>query len=393
LHPTSKPFSTAMSTPPTIDFESLLSPISEEAPSGVSLKEDPAQAPTYYTVKDAREAARAAERALAQAAFADDEDEAQLGFLEKPDWRTVVELAESALRDKSKDLWIASWLLEGLVRLHGFAGLRDGFRLCREISEKFWDGIHPQPDEDGFATTVAQLSGLNGDGGEGALLAPIGAILITQGNSIDPLSGQDYGAAEAIAAIVDPETRAKRVAQGAPTLEMFETVARETSAEFFAELREEIVAAQEEFERLTEVLEEKCGNDESGYSSAPPSSNIKNLLIESLRRVRLLAGDEEGSEESEESQDEGSEGAAEGASGSAGGGSIATREEAFRTLMKIADFFRRTEPHSPISYALEQAVRWGRMPLPELLRDLLPDASSRRELFKLTGLPIESEDD
>ncbi len=67
-----------MSTEPTIDFESLLSPISEEAPCGVALKDDPAESHLYYAVKDAREAARTAERAMAQAAFADEEEEAHL---------------------------------------------------------------------------------------------------------------------------------------------------------------------------------------------------------------------------------------------------------------------------------------------------------------------------
>jgi len=375
-----------MATSPTIDFDALLRPISEEAPCGVALKDDPAEAQLYYAVKDAREAARTAERAAAQAAFADDE-ESHEAPPERPDWRTVIELAESALGEKSKDLWIASWLLEGLVRLHGFPGLRDGFRLCRELCETFWDGLHPIPDEDGITTTVAQLSGLNGEGGEGALIGPIGTILLTEGVSVEPLSGQDYAAAEAVAAMADPDARAKRVAQGAATLEMFETAARETGAEFLANLREDIEAAVEEFGRLTEVLDAKCGSDADGYSLGPPSSNIKTTLTESLRRVRWLIGDEPADDEAEEDT---------AGVGPAGGGgrtdSISSREEAFHALLRVAEYFRRTEPHSPLSYSLEQCVRWGRMPLPELLRDLLPDDSSRHELFRRAGLPIESDD-
>ena len=42
---------------------------------------------------------------------------------------------------------------------------------------------------------------------------------------------------------------------------------------------------------------------------------------------------------------------------------IRTREDAFRTLLKVAEFFRKTEPHSPISYTLEELVRRGRLPL------------------------------
>ncbi len=63
-----------------------------------------------------------------------------------------------------------------------------------------------------------------------------------------------------------------------------------------------------------------------------------------------------------------------------------TREEAFQSLLQIAAFFKRTEPHSPVSYALEQAVRWGKLPLPELLNELIADQGSREQLFKLVGI-------
>jgi type VI secretion system protein ImpA len=57
-------------------------------------------------------------------------------------------------------------------------------------------------------------------------------------------------------------------------------------------------------------------------------------------------------------------------------------------LSSVAAFFRRTEPHSPLSYSLDQAVRWGRLPLPELLKELIGDQSTRNEFFKLSGIPI-----
>ena len=67
-------------------------------------------------------------------------------------------------------------------------------------------------------------------------------------------------------------------------------------------------------------------------------------------------------------------------------GRIQSREDAFRSLLQVAEFFKRTEPHSPISYALEQAVRWGRMPLPDLLAELIPEEAARLQLFKLVGI-------
>src|SRR5947208_14602814 len=45
------------------------------------------------------------------------------------DWRAVRELATEMLRERSKDLQLAMWLTEANLKLHGFAGLRDGFRI------------------------------------------------------------------------------------------------------------------------------------------------------------------------------------------------------------------------------------------------------------------------
>ena len=63
-----------------------------------------------------------------------------------------------------------------------------------------------------------------------------------------------------------------------------------------------------------------------------------------------------------------------------------TRELAFRLLAELALFFRRVEPHSPISHHIEQAVRWGKMTLPELLEELIADENSRQQVFTRVGI-------
>src|SRR5262249_45368202 len=63
-----------------------------------------------------------------------------------------------------------------------------------------------------------------------------------------------------------------------------------------------------------------------------------------------------------------------------------TRDDAFRHLLKIAAFFQRTEPQSIVPHALEQVVRWGRTPLPELLVELIGNEASRKEFFKQVGI-------
>lgn len=385
-----------MGSPDVLEFETLLAPISEEQPTGVEMRSDPAATTLFYQVKDARDSARAAERTL----LAADDDEMESA--EPPDWYSVRSLCEQILQNTSKDLWVASWFVEALCRLEGFAGLRDGFRLVRELAERFWDDIHPAPDEDGYVTTVAQLTGLNGEDGVGVLIAPIHQNVITPEGSLRELTGGDYAQAADLAQVTDPERKQARIDRGAVSIEMFEKAALETPVSFFRTLIEDIESAKSEYEAMIAALEERCGENSDGYSAAPPSSSINAAFQEFLDRVNSVAkpvlerddlenasGD---GEEGEDGESAGGGGGGEGGGGGGGKGRLATREDAFRTLLEVAAFFRKTEPHSPLSYSLEQAVRWGRMALPELLQELVTDESVRESVFVKTGIPMQTEE-
>jgi type VI secretion system protein ImpA len=67
-------------------------------------------------------------------------------------------------------------------------------------------------------------------------------------------------------------------------------------------------------------------------------------------------------------------------------GPILDRHGAFRQLEELAAFFRRTEPHSPIAYAIENLVRRGRMSFPELVEELIADGNVRRDYFVNAGI-------
>ena len=168
-----------MATPAILDFDALLAPIDGENPAGIDLREDPSPTSAYFAIKDARTAARATERAL--------ETEEDPGG-PVPEWRVVAELAPSAIAEKSKDLELACWLTEGLVRLHGFAGVRDGFILIKGLVDNFWEGLYPLEDEDGLETKVAPMTGLSGEGPPGTLIAPLKRVPITEPRSYEPFA-------------------------------------------------------------------------------------------------------------------------------------------------------------------------------------------------------------
>ena len=367
-----------MGSPEVLDFDLLLAPIPGENPAGEDPRQDFSPSSTYREVRARRSEARQLERSMA---YDDDESPGP-----PADWRPMLELGTKLLAEEAKDLEAAGLVIEALVRREGIAGLRDGFRLARELCERFWDNLYPTPDEEGVVTRVAPLAGLNGEDSDGLLMNPIGRLPITGGSTAGPFSAIDHQTALELERIEDPGKRSARMEQpDVVTLQQFDVAVSETPVEFVENLLEDLSDCSREFESLCSVLEEKCGKDERGFSLAPPSSNIRTALrecrelVEKTFRYLLSAGDEA----------EGEEGGGELAVGSADKAKgVTTREDAFRALLQVAEFFKRTEPHSPVSYALEQTVRWGRMPLPELLEELIQDSSTREQAFKLVGIRV-----
>lgn len=374
-----------MASADTLDFAALLKDISDDLPGGENLRKDFSPDAIYRKIKDARNAARRAET------------RPSLDAEQSSDWAFVLDEGPKALETLSKDLEIAAWVTEALVRAHGFAGARDGFRLCRELIQGFWAVLHPEPDpddpEDEEPITVAALSGLNGVDGEGTLIAPLHRVPIVDGESESPLGVSAYQQAQALEEIEEQDERARRIEQGVIPIEVFTQAISSTNASWFLELKEDLDQATKEFEKLSDLLSDKCGH------FAPPSSNIRAALEECARIIDSISGDSipDVALDTEVEGDAG-EMVAEGAEVAGGGGSrpavagpIQTREQAFQRIREVAAFFRQTEPHSVLAWQLEECIKWGRMSLPELFKELINDSSTREDVFRRVGIPIDDD--
>jgi type VI secretion system protein ImpA len=69
-----------------------------------------------------------------------------------------------------------------------------------------------------------------------------------------------------------------------------------------------------------------------------------------------------------------------------GGGAPNSRAQALAQLRMVAEFFRRTEPHSPVAYLADRAARWGEMPLHEWLRAVLKEQGTLAQIEELLGV-------
>jgi len=372
-----------MSSEPIIDIPDLLAPISDDAPTGIDIRESSDATGLYYTIKDARNAARSNERTRLF------DDSGATGI--DPEWKVVLKEAPTLLKSESKDLEVATWLLEALVRYHGFKGLSEGFELIDGLITNFWENIYPEPDEDGIETKVAPLTGLNGEGGDGTLLAPLRSIPFTEDTAAGEYSYWQYQQARDISRISDDGERQQRIDATGISQEKIDNAVRETSDVFYTDLLAHIASCLEHFKSLNTKLDEHCGYD------APPASNIRQTMEEIEGAIKHLAGYKiEIPEEEGTGGEEGTEGSTDGGATSGtsqAGGPVQTREQAFKQLEQISQFFKKTEPHSPLSYILAKSVRWGRMSLPELMNELVPDHSAREHFSEITGAVMVEEED
>jgi type VI secretion system protein ImpA len=364
------------------DINALLKPISDDQPTGIDVRQDASPLSKYQTLKSARAAARAAERQAIHDGDSTAADE---------HWRKIITLAPDILIDQSKDLEVACWFTEALIRRNDFEGLRDGFELIKGLVENFWDDLYPMPDEDGMETRTAPLSGLNGEGAEGVLIAPIRKVPITEGYSPGPFSLWQYQQALEAQRSPDEDTRQNKAAKLGFSIDDIQRAVNESSTQFYVDLTDNLSVAIDVYKQLGNLLDERCGSD-----SAPPTRNIISILEECRGAVTHLGKDkipalvvpEIVNEASSDNNSVPTQGASQSSTKMAHG-VINTREAAFTQLLEIAKFFRKTEPHSPVSYVIEKAVKWGNMPLNELINELIPDSSSRERYSELTGVKDE----
>lgn len=371
-----------MASAEVLDIESLVSPISEENPSGVELRGSE-HANQFFDLRETFNQSNKAERDLLQAqAFPDEE----FPDLKDPQWDDVREQAIQILTSYSKDVSVASWLIEASMRMDGIVGLRDGFKVMLEICRRYWDAIHPEPDEDeGYAETVSQLTGLTSE----RSFSTLENLPLTNGAG-GQYSLFDFNEANRIEGLPSEE-RQRRIAEGAIERQTFDNSFRATPRKHLDDLLEDLDASIETIRELGTYLDERCVPNSYGEDTSPSMTSFRQKLESIRASVKQLMSDLLEDDEAPAEQDAaaaGGDGEAVRSGTKAVVGTIQSRVDAIKMIRKIAEYFRKSEPHSFIHFKLEQAAKWAEMPFPELLQELLRDDSTMSELSRRTGIPI-----
>jgi hypothetical protein len=182
---------------------------------------DSAASSLYQQAKAHRNDARGGERAIDN-----DSSDANPAAIATA-WREVKRLGVEALRTRSKDIEVACWVTEALIRVDGLPGLADGAALITGLCERYWDAGFPSlATEDGLEDRVIVLGGLSGGGTDGVLMTPIRRYPLFQ--RADGSNGDlyEWQRAEETASIADAERRQARIDAGVPDFDALQNEAR-----------------------------------------------------------------------------------------------------------------------------------------------------------------------
>jgi len=163
-------------------------------------------------------------------------------------------------------------------------------------------------------------------------------------------------------------------------------IARAAGPGNFVAIRRAAREALASWTTMGEILDRVAGSD------SPSTRQISETLQTILQIVNQYAPPEAAEGSGEELAEEAAgEAMAEGTGGGGGGGGgkpkkMVTREDALTALTEVAEFFRRTEPQSPLAYTIDDAIRRGRMTWPELLGELVQDQGVRNNILNSLGI-------
>lgn len=367
-------------TPAVIDVESLLAPIPGENPAGENLQ--------YSGLHDEIREARRAEDNLEQGEWKRESKVA--------DWDKVLEVSNAALATRTKDLQICAWMDEALVKLHGFTGLRDGLKVMRGLHERFWDNVYPEIDEGDLEGRANALSWMDRQVSLALKEAPL--TKTSSGVNYNFLQweySKQFDIPENVDALDSEqqaragELRTRAAAEGKITGEDWRKAKNASRRVFYEEVFAVLEECAAEFKALDAVMDEKFQRQTPGLGALKKTlEDVRTLAEKLVKEKRLLEPDPVPEVEGGGAEASGADanGSVASSGGTVGFGAVQSRQQALKRLGEVAEFFRRTEPHSPVSYLVERAIKWGEMPLESWLVDVIKSPDVLDQLREMLGL-------
>ncbi|MBW3696956.1 hypothetical protein EK599_14745 [Vibrio sp. T187] len=394
------------------DIDRLIVPISESEPSGSYLKLDRS---AYRGLRNSYNAAQSSFRQLVETP--DASADPVLVETNTQNWTALREISEETLTTKSKDLEILGWYITSqLFTSDPYKNLADAIPALSALVNTFWDTLNPTPPEAKIKATD--------DAGKAREIAEFRTRPLLQlvGESVDSTSF--YVPFQMLGLVGDvtfgdyllAERKGNMASLKETALQSFDQITKETLLH--------LVAIHAELELAEKTLAEKC---QSVGATVISFNYVKTNTRDLINAIHFLVGEKfdfwpvddkfhlieqqaaqtptapenvsqpEGSQSSAVEQPQAqpadaapvqsvaTQAVTQVVASSING--IVSRDHAFQEIRKIADYFKETEPHSPISFLLERSIRWGYMSFPELLQEMIgAERNVIEQINQMTGM-------
>lgn len=290
--------------------------------------------------------------------------------LKSADWEAVRQRCEALLIGQTKDLRLAAWWMEASAHLDGPRGLAKGLALTLALLQAHWQGLHPQLEEDDAEERVGALAWLLGRVATLAGTAPvlrIGRMAMGLAALDQARQRRDNPAPAPVEdeALQWPQLLRRLQDAGQAGIDVHEQALRR---------------AQHDLDLLDTELDLRLG------AQAPSLAAAKQALAQAADWLQRIARDAGYAAQHEERESALPTSALQAQPAAVPHGALQSREQALQQLRSVALFFRRTEPHSPVAYLADKAVRWAEMPLHAWLRQVVKDAGTLDRLDDLLGV-------
>jgi type VI secretion system protein ImpA len=327
--------------------DELLNPIPGANSAGTNLR----YAPVYEKIKEAR-------RQEDDAAQGEWRHERKLA-----DWPLTIKLIQETLAKQSKDLQLAAWLTEALLRRDGVAGLRQGLDLLRGLIENFWDTLYPELEDGDAELRAAPLQWI----GDKLDLALKSAPLARKGPGFLKYKESRAVGYEADAADNEAKTaaRAEAIAEGKLTAEEFDAAFDATPKQFYVDLLGDCDGVLESMAALSESGDSRFGDVAPSFSRLRASTEevrqTVSILFQKKREKEPDAVPDEAAVEEEAPADSTGGQATGAAPGRQLSAEPASRGDALERVLAVARYLRREEAYSPAPYLMLRGLRWGEL--------------------------------
>ena len=388
-----------------LDHQDLLKPISPESRVGIYLKSDRS---VYRNLRNMFNAAQSSFRRLIETP--DSSEDETLFEENQNNWQQLSDTCWQTLTQTSKDIEVYCWWLMSLAfQRDSISQIASGLETLVPFVDSFWPDVHPRLPDDKLKTSSAeeqakeiaelqlrpfiQLVGESNN--SGLLYMPLQMLLL--------IGDIDHSA------YLSATKSGKLPALKAKAQQAFSGVKNETSSTIKA-----LGLALSSVEQLDLWLGKKCGDLGVPLISC---RFLKGNINDCLEAIKFLVGSNYAvwplAGDPTDNQNDTAVAVAKNANPLEQSpeavirtGSVATqralimaneqgfnRDQAFLELRKLANYFHKAEPHSPVSFLLEKAIRWGYMSLPELMQELVAGNDKvLNQIAVVTGMDGEKAD-